>query len=683
MRLGAYATTLLVSAFLLFSVQPMIARSVLPYWGGGSGVWTVSLLFFQSALLLGYLYAHLIARYVSIRAQAMGHSLLLLLATALLFAGSVAGVQTDPSSAPSAQLLWQLARHVGIPIVVLSATAPLLQHWFAQERGAAAYRLYAVSNVGSLLGLLAYPLALEPLLGLDAQAALWRIGYLVLAVLCIACASLAKRSRIPVVREAPPAITTIVLWIALSAAGVVLLLSVTTEITANLVPMPLLWVVPLVLYLLTFIWCFARDAAYSRRRWVSLFSLALLPTLWLPAIEPLVGVWPAVVLSCFALFCGCMICHGELARTKPQAHNLSIYYVFLAGGGALGSALINFAAPIVFDRNWDLAFALFVVMTLAGVCTIAASTTRASNAGNSSRPQRRQQVPVGAVALWALGLLAFAFIGTLPLRAQHGTVAAERSFYGTLSVVESSTRSGQRQRALLHGRIRHGAQNVGARALEPTLYFSRDSGVGIALQSAAYPAKRHIGVVGLGAGTLASYGRPDDRIRFYELDPLVVSFAERYFSFLSSSLASVTLIIGDGRRSLDQELGKTGSNEFDLLVIDAFNADAVPTHLLTREAFALYWQHLDEEGTLALNITNAFLDLGPVIQAHAIAANKKTRIVRAAASVQSQSGSAWMLVTNNPKLLGDPALPKSASATPAAAQRIWTDDYSNILSALR
>jgi hypothetical protein len=338
---------------------------------------------------------------------------------------------------------------------------------------------------------------------------------------------------------------------------------------------------------------------------------------------------------------------------------------------------------MAFDRNWDLAFGLFLVMALAGICTIAAATTRASNAGNSSRPQRTQQVPVGAVALWALGLLAFAFIGTLPLRAQNGTVAAERSFYGTLSVIESSTRSGQRQRALLHGRIRHSAQNLGARALEPTLYFSRDSGVGIALQSAAYPSQRHIGVVGLGAGTLASYGRSGDRIRFYELDPLVVSFAKRYFSFLASSLATVTLVIGDGRRSLDRERRETGSNAFDLLVIDAFNADAVPTHLLTREAFTLYWQHLDEEGTLALNITNAFLDLGPVIQAHAIAANKKTRIVRAAPSDQSQSGSAWMLVTNNPALLGDPALPKSASATPVAAQRIWTDDYSNILSALR
>jgi hypothetical protein len=685
MRIWVYAITLVVSAFLVFSMQPMIARLVLPFWGGTSGVWSVCLLFFQGSLLLGYLYAHLLARYLKVRSQAFVHSGLVLAAIAVLLANAMPGAPPGNTLAPSTQLLWQLARHVGIPCILLSSTAPLLQHWLAQQRGPSAYRLYAVSNIGSLVGLLCYPLLVEPLLGLALQATLWKAGYTLLAVLSVACAALAKPSPLVVARPRPTGAATLALWLALSAAGVMLLLSVTTEITTNLVPMPLLWVAPLALYLLSFIWCFGSDRAYSRRRWLSFFSLTLLPTLWLPAIEPLVGVWPSVGLSCVALFSGCMICHGELAKAKPSTDTLSLYYVFLAAGGVLGSLLINFAAPVVFDRNWDLAVSLFFVLTLAGIRTIAGPAARAASqlgqpASQLGQASQTGKVGLGAIALWATALVVFAFIGTLPLRAQEGTVAAERSFYGTCSVVDSMS-VGQRTRLLLHGRIRHGAQHLGKSALEPTLYYSTDSGIGIALQHFAYLGPRHIGVVGLGAGTLASYGQSHDTFRFYELDPLVVSFAERYFSFLKASLATIEIVIGDGRGSLERELRETGSNDFDLLIIDAFSADAVPTHLLTSEAFQVYWQHIGPEGTLALNITNAFLDLGPVIQAHAIAMGKQTRILRAAPSSRSQSGSTWMLVTNNRELLADKTL--RSEQAPSPAPRIWTDDYSNILSALR
>ncbi len=678
MRVLAYSTTLLVSAFLLFSIQPMVARFVLPHWGGGSGVWSVCLLFFQAALLIGYLYAHLLAQFFSVRAQSALHIVLLLGAVVILFLGSISAVPTQHVHWPSLQLLWELTRQIGIPCILLSATAPLLQHWLAQDHGRSAYRLYAVSNLGSLLGLLCYPLLLEPLLGLTLQEEFWRAGYLLLAVCSIACAVLAKPAAVAIERAEVPALPTLALWLAFSAAGVVVLLSVTTEITVNLVPMPLLWAVPLALYLVTFIWCFASNAPYSRRPWLSLFSLTVLPTLWLPAIEPLVGVWPSVALSCLTLFSGCMICHGELAKTKPEARNLSLYYVFLAAGGVIGSALINFAAPFVFARNWDLSFGLFFVLVLAGIGIIATPTKRESMLEGVGPKQQR--IGLGAIALWAMTLSAFAFIGTLPLRAQRGTLASDRSFFGTLSVVDS-TSEGRRKRSLLHGRIRHGAQNLGADALVPTLYFSTDSGVGIVLAHAAYPAPRNIGVVGLGAGTLASYGQLGDQLRFYELDPLVVSFAERYFSFLQSSPATISIVVGDGRLSMKRELRKTGSNSFDVLVIDAFNADAVPTHLLTREAFHLYWQHLDTNGTLALNITNAFLNLGPVIQAHARDAGKQSRIVKAAPSEHSQSGSTWMLVTNNQSLLSAPALNRTIPSHPSL--RAWTDDYSNILTSLR
>tara|TARA_R110002096_G_scaffold143328_4_gene299293 strand:+ start:85569 stop:87608 length:2040 start_codon:yes stop_codon:yes gene_type:complete len=679
MRIWVYATTLLVSAFLLFSVQPMIARLVLPFWGGGSGVWSVCLLFFQGALLFGYLYAHLLAQNLGVRAGALVHGAFVLVAITFLVFGEMPGAAANSALLPSAQLLWQLARHLAIPCILLSSTAPLLQHWFAQERGTSAYRLYAVSNVGSLVGLLCYPLVVEPLLGLEVQTALWTWGYALLAILSLASAALATPHAVAAEPTPPTPVATRALWLALSAAGVMLLLSVTTEITANLVPMPLLWVVPLALYLLTFIWCFGNERAYSRRRWLGLFSITLLPTLWLPAIESLVGVWPSVVLSCAALFSGCMICHGELAKSKPATSKLSLYYVFLAAGGVLGSLVINVLAPIIFARNWDLATSLFFVLALVGVGTIVSPTTRAAPwLGPNNAP--RANVSLGAIALWAIGLGAFAFIGTLPLRAQRGTIAAERSFYGALSVVDHIS-AGQPRRSLSHGRIRHGAQHLGDKAQQPTLYFSADSGIGRILQHAAYAGPRRIGVVGLGAGTLASYGTPDDSFRFYELDPLVVSFAKRYFSFLSSSQATINIVVGDGRLALQQELSDSGSNGFDLLIIDAFNADAVPTHLLTREAFQLYWQHLGSKGTLALNITNAFLDLAPVVQAHANELGAQTRIVIAKPSALSLSGSTWILVTNNSTLLEDPSF--RTDALPKPATRVWTDDYSNILSALK
>ena len=674
-----YATTLLVSAFLLFSVQPMIARLVLPFWGGGSGVWSVCLLFFQGALLLGYVYAHLLAQNLGVRVGALVHGALIVVAVALLVFGDMPGAAANSALPPSAQLLWQLARHIAIPCILLSATAPLLQHWLANKRGTSAYRLYAVSNVGSLMGLLCYPLVVEPLLGLALQTSLWIWGYALLAVLSLASAALATPRATGAESTPPTPVATRVLWLALSAAGVMLLLSVTTEITANLVPMPLLWVVPLALYLLTFIWCFGSERAYSRRRWLWLFSLTLLPTLWLPAIEPLVGVWPSVALSCAALFSGCMICHGELAKSKPATSALSLYYVFLAAGGVLGSLAINVLAPILFARNWDLATSLFVVLSLVGVGTIVSPPTRAASPLDPNAA-RRANVSLGAIAIWVIGLVAFAFIGTLPLRAQTGTIAAERSFYGALSVVDH-TSGGQPRRSLSHGRIRHGAQHRGDKAQQPTLYFSTDSGIGRTLQHAAYDGPLHVGVVGLGAGTLASYGKGGDNFRFYELDPLVVAFAKRYFSFLSSSLAAISMVVGDGRRSLQQELSNGGSNGFDLLIIDAFNADSVPTHLLTREAFQVYWQHLDTKGTLALNITNAFLDLAPVVLAHANELGAQTRVVVAKPSALSLSGSTWILVTNNSTLLEDPSFRTDALPKPAA--RVWTDDYSNILSALK
>ncbi|MCP4447469.1 MAG: hypothetical protein GY811_19325 [Myxococcales bacterium] len=677
-RLWTYALTLLVSAFLFFLVQPMMARFVLPYWGGGSSVWSVCLLFFQSTLLLGYIYAHLLARLLSYKLQALLHATLLLTSLALLPLTPPTYGPVTNTTLPSLHLLAQLTISVGLPCVLISASAPLLQHWFAKEHRSSPYRLYAISNVGSLVGLLTYPLVIEPALGLATQARLWSGGYLTLVALSVAAATLATKSIARAKLGAPnkdSPWSTRSLWLALSAAGVMLLMGSTTQITTSLVPMPLLWVGPLALYLLSFIWCFATDSPYNRRRWLTLFSLLILPTLWLPGLGGLLGPWISVTVLSFTMFCGCMICHGELARTKPDSQELSLYYVFLAAGGVLGSLFVNLAAPLLFERYWEFPIALFGTFALAGVCTVA------SVAIERGRPSR---IGTGALVLWASGVTAFAFVGTLPLRAQRGTVAAHRSFYGTLGVVDT-TSNGMPQRTLLHGRTRHGAQFLGdSSRRRATLYFSPDSGIGIALGHAtSYSSPRHVGIIGLGVGTLASYGLAGDRFRFYELDPLVHHIAQRYFTFLADSLAAIKVVPGDGRLSLARELSSNGTNKFDILAVDAFNGDSPPTHLLTREAFSLYWEHLRPEGILALNVTNTFLDLSPVVHGLAQSMGKRALYLERAPSAQSRSGSTWILVTSNPALLEDARLRDELMPALPNTPPVWTDDYSNILGALK
>lgn len=682
MRVGAYAATLFVSAFLLFFVQPMIARFILPWFGGGTGVWSTCLLFFQGILLLGYLYAYGLSRWLGVREQAVLHSLLLLASIALL---PLSLNSASNGQQPTIELLWILARSLGLPCLLISASAPLLQHWFAQRPGMSPYRLYAVSNLGSLLGLVCYPLIIEPNLGLALQANSWSAGFVLLTAGSLLCAGFVvgrhpTPTAAPMPKEASPSIAAMLVWVALSAAGVVLLLSITTELTTNLVPMPLLWVLPLGLYLATFIWSFATGKNMQRRRWLSLFCLLILPTLWLPAATPIVGVWPSVLLSCSCLFAGCMVCHLELARLKPSKRFLSQFYLLLAFGGVVGGAFVNFAAPVIFDNYWELPIALFGILALAGLCSF-----RSNDGPKRPNPlglPQRSGTSMAVVALWMLAGTALAFFGTLPLRTQDGTVVAARSFYGRLRVVDTRE-EGEEQRTLIHGRIRHGSQYLSEeRRSEPTLYFSRDSGVGLALQHASKQSDRHVGVIGLGIGTLASYGKDTDRFRFYELDPLVHDFANRYFSFLSDSAASIQTVIGDGRLSLAQEWASGHGNEFDILVVDAFNADAVPTHLLTREAFELYWQHLNDNGTLALNITNTFLQLAPMIAAQAKHLDKQAVLIRTGASEQTPSGSTWILLTDDGHLLTNPAVQAASTPMPAPGE-LWTDDYSNVLHALK
>lgn len=672
-RGAIYGLALLVSAFLLFVMQPMMARFFLPSFGGGSGVWSVCLLFFQGALLLGYLYSHLLSQWLSARHAAILHSALLLLSLAALPIDPAPDLANAASDMPGARLVWLLVRSVGLPCILISASAPLLQHWVAQGGSKSPYRLYAISNLGSLAGLLCYPALIEPLFGLPRQARFWSLGYLLLVLLGTACASYAFRlkRRTPHGPDSTEAqsdtrLAMLLLWLSLSCAGVILLLSITAELTSNMVPMPLLWVVPLALYLLSFIKCFASDDDYHRRFWFSLFCLLILPTLWLPATYALIGLWASVALSCACLFSGCMVCHGELARLRPPLRELSRYYLVLALGGVLGSAFVTFAAPVIFDRNWELAVALIAILGLAIFAR-----------------QEISRLTMGVVVIWLIGIAAIAFIGTLPLRAQEGTVAEDRSFYGRLTVVDTRTDAGP-LRFLVHGRTRHGAQYLAeGQTGVPTLYYSRESGIGFALGHYTKQEQLRIGVVGLGVGTLASYGRPGDEIRFYEIDPLVESFCRRFFSFLSDSKAKIEVVLGDGRLSLEREWDEAGGSAFDLLVVDAFNADAVPTHLLTREAFRLYDKHLDQGGTLALHITNRFLDLAPLIRAQAIALGKTPLLFRSEPNQKSNSGSTWVLISANKELLDEARTKELTSALPSKHVTLWTDNYSNILEALK
>jgi hypothetical protein len=660
------ACTIFVSAFLLFQVEPVIAKLILPWFGGSAAVWTTCLLFFQITLLLGYLYAHWTTGRCRPRTQAWIHAGLLGLSLLALPVVPGAGWRPGGGGNPILEILGLLAATVGLPYFMLSTTGPLVQAWTARRNpGAAPYRLYALSNIASMLALLSYPVLVEPFVPTRAQGRFWSWAYVAFAALALRTA-LGSLDAPPSPEEGPapeaPPASAWALWALLPACASALLLAVTNHLTQNVAAIPFLWVLPLCLYLLTFIACFDRDAWYRPALFSALTVAAAGGMAYALLDFENLAIRPTIAVFLAGLLFACMVCHGELVRLKPHPRYLTGFYLMIALGGALGGLFVGVVAPTRFNGAYELP------ITLGACCVLAA--LRWWRLG--LRRGLRWAGPAAALVITA----ALAW-GVRDYIKDYRVLA--RNFYGGLRV-RDSIEGGLPVRILTNGVIDHGEQYLTpGRRRYPTTYYGPDSGVGLALRSLERPGVR-AGFIGLGAGTLAAYGRQGDAYRFYEINPLVMKLARTQFTFLTDCPAAVTCVLGDARLSLERE----APQQFDLLAVDAFSGDAIPVHLLTREAFRLYFRHLKQDGLLAVHISNRYLDLDPVVEQAARDQGKATLRVETEDDDDNDLCSATWVLVGEPERFRAPIFKDAGSdPKPWPGFRGWTDDYSNLLRVLK
>jgi hypothetical protein len=680
----AYAVTIFLSAFLLFQVQPIIAKMILPWFGGSSAVWSTCMLFFQAVLLFGYLYAHWLHQRLAGRKQALTHILVLAASLAALPILPNPAWRTAAAANPSLRILALLAVTVGLPYFLLASTSPLLQSWYARTHSAGMpYRLFALSNLASMLALLSYPVLVEPNLPARTQGLLWSAAYVAFVLLCAATAWLAsKNGAVAAPNQVasasgpapPPNAVVRVLWVAFAACASVLLLAVTTFLTQDVAAIPFLWIVPLSVYLLTFILCFDSPRFYHRAAFLPLAAAALGFMAWrLWPTRPKMLVLPQTLALAASLFVCCMVCHGELVRIRPHARYLTSFYVSVSLGGALGGLFVGLVAPNLFNAYYEfpIGLALFAVLAAGSLWAL------------SQRLPRRWLWPArSALALVIGGYLVF--LGTIVHEMVNPYRVVARNFYGQLRVrdVAESPNDPWASRNLIHGVINHGVQMLREPyRYQPVSYFCPQSGIGRAMAALAGKPRR-IAILGLGSGTLAAYGRSGDVIRIYEINPQVLRIAQTQFTYLRDTKAAVQVAMGDGRLVLESE----PSQQFDLLVMDAFSGDSVPVHLITREAFAGYFRHLLPGGIVAVNISNAYLNLEPVVERAAAAFGKTALVYDFDPDPEDNLcyACSWALIMDSSTLNSHSQLREEARILqPEPKFRTWTDDFSNMFSILR
>jgi hypothetical protein len=757
-----YGAAIFISAFLLFQVELIIGKYFLPWFGGTPSMWTTCMFFFQLLLVGGYSYVHLITKFVSVRMQGVVHVLLLLGTLGLLVIAAIkwhSPLMPDASWKPSGSEnpVWKvsalLAISTGVPFFVLSTTCPLLQSWFALTRPGTPYRLYALSNMGSFVGLCSYPFVVEPWLTLKTQAWLWSAGFVSFGLFCGYCgvrmsgksvlglaSDVAEADIRPYVAAPRPSIWHAVFWLALAGCGSLLFLATTNQICQNIAVVPLLWVLPLAIYLLSLVICFDRSSWYSRVVFHPAMAISLVIAIFVLNGGALTR--PVVQIACYSLvlFIACMICHGELVRSRPAAQHLTFFYLIVACGGAAAAVFVILIAPSIFSSFWEYQLGLWLTALLMflglisdkeswlytarfGLPVLAIAATllpgsiifamrrgklgsdyvvlaalvfigtylvaRRSKAGFD--PARAQAVPwFITFALFVLGIMLL-----LSTRLEvYGATLAVRNFYGTLTVRELQL--GDRDwnaYSLSHGIVPHGFQfRSPSKSLIPTSYYGVNSGVGQALAEARRSAQEvrnssnlRIGVIGLGVGTLAAYGTRGDYIRFYEINPAVTQIAgnAEYFTYLNGCAAKLDIIPGDARLSMEREIASQDAHQkFDVLVVDAFTGDAIPVHLLTKQAFEIYLAELDANGIVAVHITNTYLDLRPVLAGVAERLNLNYVFVHSEGDNRVTKYSEWGLLwsrsaANHSNMGGRREL------DPNRTTRLWTDDYSNLFQLLR
>ncbi len=737
----AFALTIFAGAFLLFQVQPLIGKYILPWFGGSPGVWTTCMLFFQMLLLGGYAYAHATSRFLKPRAQALLHVILLVAALAMLPITPSDTWKTHPAGDPTWHILALLAASLGLPYLVLSATGPLMQEWFRRTSpGASPYRLYALSNVGSLLALVSYPFYFETQFTRAAQAAFWSWGLVFYAACAAFCAwrvwqraepDATQRSAEAADAAAPrPALGQRALWLCLPACASILLLAVTNKMCQDVAVIPFLWVLPLGLYLLTFIISFDGPRWYSRFYYTLALAAAMVAVcvaLFEGADMPIVQ---QVVIYSATMFVGCMICHGELYHLKPHPRHLTSFYLMISAGGAVGGLFVALVAPYVFDNFYEihlalaLAVLLLLVLSLRGASALSAARWRwlglllgAAAVYGAARGAGRLQWAVWAGAalvaaglwLWSrrraaglnwhrftcaamtVGLVALVVaLGRQIAESSRGALVSGRNFYGVLSVFQYQQENPLNHYYVLqHGRITHGLQFAAPdRAAMVTSYFGPQTGLGLALRNFPRQENQRIGLLGLGVGTIAAYGKPGDYLRIYEINPHVTEIAAKPFSYVALCKAKVDIVMGDGRLSMEQE----PPQNFDFLIMDAFSSDAVPVHLLTKEAFEIYLRHLKPDGAILVNISNRYLDLRPVVENAAKVFGLQAHTVNSEDGGADEDeggwwlyGATWMILSKNQEFMNRDAL-RYAAAPPSTKPNtipLWTDDYASMFQILQ
>ena len=667
-----YAATIFLSSFLLFLVQPLIARQILPWFGGTAAVWTTCMLFFQSLLLAGYAYAHASNVKLAPRAQAVVHCLLLGLSLLLLPIFPAESWKPAGTEEPISRILLLLAATAGLPYLMLASTSPLLQAWFARARpGTDPYRLFAVSNLASLLALIGYPLVVEPFLGSREQVLAWSALF---ALFAVSCAGLAWFSAVPATEKKNPEEektpepdrADYALWLALSATGSVMLLAVTNHVTQNVAAIPLLWLAPLTLYLLTFILAFEGRGLYRAEIFWSVVLVWLAGMAWLLVDKDFqFNLWLQLGMYLSGLFVACMFCHGELYLSRPGARHLTAFYLTVSAGGALGGLLVAVIAPLAFNAYYELGLALVALAYLAAL----------------------RFAPLHRVARWGSLAMLLAVAGCAAydgLRFQNDVRVSARSFYGVIRVKEYGTPGADYHlRRLVHGVIMHGEQYMDEqRRREATTYYQSTSGIGAAIAAAQARGAIRVGVIGLGIGTLAVYGRKGDLYRFYDINPQVISVARSEFTYLADSAARIEVALGDARLNLERE----PLQNFDVLAVDAFSSDSIPVHLITREALGVYLRHLKPGGVVAFHVSNRFLSLGPVVARLAKEHGAHvTGVYESEGEDSSRTTSDWVLVSRDPKALAAKEIEAASPEPPEEHDdwRTWTDDYSNLVQILK
>ncbi len=787
-----FALTIFTGAFLLFQVQPLIGKYILPWFGGGPGVWTTCLLFFQTVLLGGYAYAHFSSTRLTPRKQVIVHLVLLLLSLALLPITPSESWKAHVGGDPNVRILLLLMATIGLPYFVLSSTGPLMQQWFSQTNpGVSPYRLYALSNVGSLLALLSYPVFFEVRFPRHTQATMWSAGLVLFVVFCgysafrvwknaRRTAALVVPAPVPI---APPLVVTAptletvpaqplatvgmvpsrtrralnpvpdgesadgrnptvdkLLWVGLPAIASVLLLATTNKLSQEVAVIPFLWVIPLSLYLLSFIICFDHARWYHRGVFTALLIIATAVVCQVLPVGNDAPMRLQIFVYNIALFIACMVCHGELYRLKPPPRDLTAYFLFISAGGALGGFLVAIVAPAVFKDYRELQLGLWVLTYALGVlCFRHRSRELAVAAGVGAilttlalpwlrsyfddTPGLRAEFIeffrdravyiIGGLVLFVACVFDVrrrvlsptwpprrgAFVMVLCVgfgaifvmqwddKGSTRALSATRNFYGTLKVFDYYPDDPEdHYHLLLHGATTHGIQFVKPeKAVMPTTYYADSSGVGRAINSLPETPRR-IGLVGLGTGSLAVYGRPGDYLRIYEINPAVERLARSEFKYLDYCQAKTDVVMGDARLMMEREVRENNAQRFDLLALDAFSSDAIPVHLLTKEAFELYLKQLTQNGVLAVHISNRYLDLQPVVEK--LAAHFKLHVVTISDDNEPEwwiYATTWMLVTPSKEFLASDRIREVAeeAETEKKSLPLWTDDYASLYSIMK